>query len=135
MSLAFDATRWQKVQEAYRKWWAGDLDRPLVHLTLKGRNPWPCGTRYPRSSLPASTIDACLPRQLPIVGCTIWSAVSFQAMHSPWFCPNFGPGVVAAFLGLELQNGDNTVWFHQPNAVELADIHFTFDPAQFLVPC
>jgi hypothetical protein len=32
----------------------------------------------------------------------------------PLIIPNFGPGVIAAYLGLELQNGEDTVWFEKP---------------------
>jgi 5-methyltetrahydrofolate--homocysteine methyltransferase len=46
----------------------------------------------------------------------------------PHVFPNFGPGVIAAFLGLELQNGDGTVWFHQPREIELAGLRLQFDP-------
>ena len=39
MPIAFDTTRWQQIRENHRTWWTGELDRPLVHLTLKGREP------------------------------------------------------------------------------------------------
>jgi hypothetical protein len=46
----------------------------------------------------------------------------------PQIFPNFGPGVIAALLGLELRNGEDTVWFHQPDDVELADLKLRYDP-------
>jgi 5-methyltetrahydrofolate--homocysteine methyltransferase len=47
----------------------------------------------------------------------------------PVINPNFGPGSIAAFLGLELRNGNDTVWFHQNEPVKkLSDIRFEFDP-------
>ena len=128
MTLTFDATHWQKVQEDYRKWWAGDLDRPLVHLTLKGRNPGRAEPEIPSFEF-ASFYDLSVP---PEVIADRWlydlECREFLGDAFPMVCPNFGPGVIAAFLGLELHNGNDTVWFHQPNAVELADIQFTFDP-------
>lgn len=46
----------------------------------------------------------------------------------PQVSPNFGPGVIAAFMGLELTNGNETVWFHPKEIKELAKTTFTFDP-------
>ena len=37
--LIFDSSRWDRVRETYRRWWAGELDRPLIHLTLTGCDP------------------------------------------------------------------------------------------------
>ena len=129
MPIAFDTTRWQQIRENHRTWWAGELDRPLVHLTLKGREPG-----RPEPALPsyefASFYDLSVPaeaiadRWLYDLECREFLGDAF-----PFVCPNFGPGVIAAFLGLELQNGNDTVWFHQPHDTPLADLQFAFDPA------
>lgn len=37
--LGFSAGRWQVTRANHRAWWAGGLDRPLIHLTLPGRVP------------------------------------------------------------------------------------------------
>lgn len=36
MGIEFDSTRWARVKDTYRRWWAGDLERPLVAVTLHG---------------------------------------------------------------------------------------------------
>jgi len=39
INFAFHADRWQATRDNYRAWWAGEMDRPLIHLTLLGRDP------------------------------------------------------------------------------------------------
>ena len=48
----------------------------------------------------------------------------------PTVFPNFGPGVVAAFLGATLENGENTVWFHPREETSVAELRFAFDHGQ-----
>lgn len=126
--LDFTADRWQVTRANHRAWWAGGLDRPLIHLTLPGRVP-----RRPEPSLPAFSFASfygpdvsardIADRWLYDLECRHYLGDAF-----PHILPNFGPGVIAAFLGLELQNGANTVWFHQPEEIELADLELRFDP-------
>ena len=40
---------------------------------------------------------------------------------------NFGPGVIAAFLGCVLENGNGTVWCHPSRKQEIRDIQFEYD--------
>lgn len=37
--MDFSSDRWETVQENYRKWWDGDLKRPLIAITIPGRAP------------------------------------------------------------------------------------------------
>ncbi len=128
ISLDFDADRWERTRENHRAWWAGELDRPLIHLTLPGRDPG-----RPEPALPAhgfaSFYDASVSAS-EIAGRWLYDLECrhFLGDAFPHVWPNFGPGVIAAFLGLELQNGSNTVWFHQPDEIELADLGLRFDP-------
>ena len=128
MNLSFNSQRWQATRDNHRAWWAGELDRPLIHLTLPGRDP-----NRPAPALPArdfaSFYDLCVPaaqiadRWLYDLECRHFLGDAF-----PHVWVNFGPGVIAAFLGLQLQNGDGTVWFHQPHEIELKDLEFRFNP-------
>lgn len=126
--MDFNAERWRKVRENYRAWWAGESKRPLIHITLPGRDPG-----RPEPALPAHDFasvydpnvpaEAIVDRWLYDLECRYFLGDAF-----PSILPNFGPGVIAAFLGLDLLNGDGTVWFHQPADVELCDLEFRFDP-------
>ena len=54
------------------------------------------------------------------------SCQKFAGDAFPSVFPNFGPGVIAAFLRASLENGENTVWFCSQKELELADIHFAY---------
>ena len=36
MPIRFAGSRWAKVREDARLWWAGELDRPLIQVRLTG---------------------------------------------------------------------------------------------------
>jgi 5-methyltetrahydrofolate--homocysteine methyltransferase len=128
MNLDFSAARWVRIRESYRQWWDGSLRRPLIHVCLTGRDPG-----RPKPDLPTRdytsfyddsvSAEAIADRWLYDLECRRYIGDAF-----PQVFPNFGPGVIAAFLGLELQNGNGTVWFHQPRDVALADLDLRFDP-------
>ncbi len=128
MAIDFTYERWEKVKVDARLWWAGELGRPLLHTTVSGAD---AGRDEPRAfpegvnplyelSIPAEDVvdhwDWGLSRQ-EYMG---------DAFPSVW--PNFGPGVLAAFMGARHEVADWTVWFHPAEPQELADLHFSYDP-------
>ena len=40
----------------------------------------------------------------------------------------FGPGIVSAFLGANLDNSTGYVWFHAPNKKHISELHFEYNP-------
>ncbi len=129
MNIDFDPARWERVIARHAAWWAGSTTQPLVHLTLAGRDPGRPEPALPYQSFTSAyadsvSVEAIADRMVYDLECRHYIGDSF-----PVFMPNFGPGSIAAFLGLELQNGNETVWFHQPHVAEkLSDIRFDFDP-------
>ena len=128
VNLDFDKSRWEKVQASHRAWWAGTTDQPLIHLTLAGRDPGRPAPALPAHEFtsfyaPSVSAAAIADRLVYDVECRRFLGDAF-----PVITPNFGPGVIAAFMGLELHNGEDTVWFQQPNVVELPQLEFKFDP-------
>ena len=128
MNLDFSPDRWAAVRENHSRWWAGTLGRPLAHLTVAGRDPG-----RPQPALPEREFTSFYGLDAPAAA--VADRWLYQ-LESRWFLGdafpqaqvNFGPGVIAAFLGLELQNGADTVWFHQPAAIELTDLDLRYDP-------
>jgi 5-methyltetrahydrofolate--homocysteine methyltransferase len=120
MSIEFNARRWQETKANYGKWWAGTLGRPIVNITIGGHaagRPEPelrgqgFHSFYERSVTPEQIVD----RWDYDLATRRYPGDAFPAVF-----PNFGPGVVAAFIGCDLANGENTVWFHprEPKAIQ-----------------
>lgn len=114
MKIDFDASRWNRVTEAYTRWWAGELDRPLIAVTLDG-----CEPSMPRPTVPLHGFHSFHGLDTPaeaVVDTWQWAIEQQRYLGDafPAIWPNFGAGVLAAFLGCQLENGlkANTTWFH-----------------------
>jgi hypothetical protein len=128
MSIAFDKHRWERTRENYGLWWEGQLKRPLIHVTLYGRDPG-----RPEPSLPyygftsfydfAVTPEAIVDRWDHNLG-----TLEFLGDGFPGIWPNFGPGVMAAFLGANVTNGIDTTWFHPRELRDIQDLRFEYTP-------
>jgi len=130
MSIGFDRSRWERVKENNRAWWAGELKRPLIHITMGGRDPG-----RPEPELPSHHFTAFCDLSVPAEAIVDrWdynlSTVNFLGDSFPQTWPNFGPGVAAAFMGAELHSSleSHTVWFHPAEELEIPDIHLEYKP-------
>jgi len=129
MAIDFSPERWAKVKETYRRWWAGDLERPVVELVLNGRDP---GRPQPR--VPILSQSTCADLSIPAADLIdrldyelskevyLGDAFPMVNMHM------FGPGTVAAFLGARLDNSSGGVWFYPPVDMPVEEIHLGYDP-------
>ena len=126
-NIDFNAERWRRVKDASRRWWAGTLERPLLCVTLNGRDPG-----RPEPAVPAHGFTAFYGASVSaeqIVDRWTYTLESqrFLGDAFPAVWPNFGAGVMAAFLGATAYNGETTVWFHPPRHQEIADISLKYD--------
>ena len=132
MAIDFDLGRWERVKQTWRRWWAGELDRPLIACAIQGRDPGRAEpklpyhpfTAYYAPSVPAEAVVDRWDYEL--------SKLHFVGDAFPSIWPNFGPGVMAAFMGARSTCGAGTVWFAPEAEREIADIRFTYDPEN---PC
>ena len=127
MNLDFDSSRWAAVEAAHADWWLRPDAAPIIHLTSTGRDP---GRVEP--GLPSHGFTSFYGLDVSPEAIADRMVYDLESMHFlghafPWVLPNFGPGVIAAFLGLELVNGEGTVWFETPPGQELRDIRPQFD--------
>lgn len=128
MPVNFGPERWQKIRENYRKWWAGELGRPLIQIQLWGADP---GRPKPDSPLLEQdncndfsiSPEAIIDRWDYELSCHhfLGDAFPFMPLHA------FGPGVIAAFLGARLEVRQGQVWFFPPDECELGQLHFEHD--------
>ena len=128
MPIDFQLDRWQKIRADYGAWWKGELDRPLIYVTLGGADPGRPEPDVPGVAFTSFHPDSVTPEA--IVDRWDWE-LSHQryigdAFPAVW--PNFGAGVAAAFLGAELQNRQETVWFHPRESVMPPDLKLRYDP-------
>jgi len=127
MKIDFPLERWEETKSNYDKWWQGELGRPLIALSVGGKNPV-----GPEPEVPARNFHSHYDESIPLE--KIFdrhefelSKLEFTGDSFPAFFPNFGPGVIAAFLGCELHNGENTVWFHPAEIKPITQLQFNLD--------
>ena len=125
--IRFSDRQWTNVIENYRKWWKGELGRPILPLTISGADP---GRPMPKNPLLhftncadfSITPDAIIDRMDYDLSTYEYYGDSFPCVKMQYF----GPGVGAAFLGATLEPADNTVWFHLDKKVPIQDLHLTY---------
>jgi hypothetical protein len=127
-SIDFSIERWDRVKEAHRLWWANELHRPLIHVALHGAPSRRAPARHSFKEFTSFYGNDVLVAEVVDSWDAHLSGVRWMGDGFPIVLPNFGPGVVAAFLGCRMENGVDTVWFHPPAALELKDLRFEFDP-------
>ena len=129
MGIDFSLDRWSEIKDIYARWWAGELDRAVITWAVEGRDPGRPEPEIPCYGFTAF-YDLSVPPQAVV---DRWdydlSCRTFLGDAFPRIWPNFGPGVMAAFLGAELHAtiDAKTVWFHPTADREIADIHFEYD--------
>ncbi len=131
MGIHFTPERWSQIRHHADLWWSGELDRPLIQLPVHGAH----APDRPEPSLPnhhfAAFYDLSVSAEAIV---DRWdydlSRIEYLGDAFPGIWPNFGPGVVAAFLGCNLGTdiAANTTWFHPREVRELHELHFRFDP-------
>lgn len=126
MSLAFAPERWETVRTRYQTWWAGNSERPMLHLTTTRAPDRPAPKLPLKGFVSHYGLDVDVDDIVDMWDYRI-SGTEFLADAFPYVWLNFGPGVLAAFLGCELRSDDNTSWFFPTRDVRPRDLHLRFD--------
>lgn len=126
-NIDFSFERFKRVRERFEGWWMGTNQTPIVGATIRGRNP-----RTPKCDVPYLT-QASVDLETPvekIVDAIEYELSSYEYLGDafPFYnMDSFGPGVLAAMLGADLDNQTGRVWFHPKEHIDIDKLNFTFD--------
>ncbi len=125
IDVHFSEQDWQRIERDWSAWWVGELPRALVLIQEKVQ---PRGKRLPHverytSNFPFSmSADKVLDRIQPHLEATRYYGDAF-----PKWWPNFGPGIMAGFIGTKVNSVPDTVWFEPAAQVGIHDVHPCYD--------
>lgn len=127
-NVNFHHEDWERIKRDWTAWWHHEIDRPMVVVNVyewQGKSfvpqhgGWDIETdRYP--------VDIVLDYYQQIL-----ENVTYYGDSWPRWWPNFGPGIVAGFLGANVGSDENTVWFEMAANLGISDIQLQFDPHNF----
>lgn len=124
--LNFTDKDWARVERDTMAWWEGDLERPLVYLAVTDPLPIPYPYGYLSNYPLDMPVDQVIDLYVPFL-----EATHFYADAFPYWWINFGPGIVAGFLGSQVHSvyePSETVWFSPKQKVPIQELHFEYDP-------
>jgi len=128
MGIDFSKDRWECVRENYRKWWSGELERPLIQMSCGGHDPGRKRPDLPDYGFTAFYDFSVSAEQIVDLWDYNLSYVKFMGDSFPHVWPNFGPGIVAAFMGAILEKGNGTCWFLPKEDYSARDVKLEYDP-------
>jgi 5-methyltetrahydrofolate--homocysteine methyltransferase len=128
MSIGFDAARWGQVKEVSREWWAGRLKRPLIHILLQGRDPQRPAPRHPYRYFTSQYPASVTAEEIADTWDYELSKMEYLGDAFPAIWPNFGPGIIAGFMGARVKPEEHTVWFEPVTLKMPADLNLAFNP-------
>lgn len=119
--IRFGQEDWERIRRDYDAWWAGELERPLVYLTTVEPDAKPPTPDRFLANYPATVSAEALCDQFD----ARFRAQRFHGDAFPFWFINFGPGILAGFLGGRVNPRPDTVWFEAAERREMREI----DPA------
>jgi 5-methyltetrahydrofolate--homocysteine methyltransferase len=128
MAIHFSKDRMAQVLENHDRWWRGELGQPLVKVFIENAYPAEnCGTAL--LSQENCTDFTISPEQIIDAFDHSLSRMEYLGDAFPMVSfDSFGPGVLAAFCGAELDNSSGRVWFFPKEELPIEDIHVRYDP-------
>ncbi len=125
MNLRFSDDDWDRIAREYTAWWAHELDRPLVQITGSERDPSVRYADLPSRVAgfgPAVSAEEIVARVTPHL-----EAKRYHGDAVPCWWVDFGPGMLAGFLGAQVHVVPETVWFSPSRTVKAADLHLSWN--------
>jgi len=127
INVRFGAADWERIRCDYARWWAHDLERPLVQIGetvwTEDHPPYPVQqfTSNYGLSMPAHEVVAKYSGHL--------EAKRYYGDAFPRWWVNFGPGILAGFLGARVHSVPRTVWFEPAEDKQAEQLALSMDEA------
>lgn len=126
INVHFSEEDWQRIERDWSAWWAGELDRPMVVMD----NPFSYSIPMEMTEefLQDKPVDEVLDHFQ-----TILEFRQFYGDAWPKWWPDFGPGIMAGFLGANAHCDPRvpTVWFDSPDMRPIEKLTLAYDPDNF----
>lgn len=128
IDLRFTPRDWERIKEHWTAWWHLEIDRPMVVINasewqgkwiIQQHDGWD-------QAKGVFAIDALLDYYQEQL-----ESEEFYGDSWPRWWPNFGPGIVAGFLGAQVRADERTVWFDPPGETSLAELELKFEVENF----
>jgi len=124
VDIHFTDEDWNRVQQAWTSWWLGELERPMVVIEVEP----PPGTDLPFAPSYVSNLPFDLPPEEAVMRYQRrLETMRFYGDAWPKWWLNFGPGIMAGFLGAQVRTAPDTVWFEPSKLGEIRDLRPTYD--------
>jgi len=120
--IRFTQADWRRIERDWTAWWDGQTDRPMVLVSCQDRPPQ--GNHFVTDYPADATVDQILRLEEADLAATRWFGDAF-----PKWWANFGPGILAGFLGCRVETAKGTVWFEPEGEPALDQIGTQLSPA------
>ena len=123
--ISFDSSGWEYVRQRHEGWWERKNKTPLAGAAVQKE-----GVRVQTPLTQANCHDLSkkaedIAREIEVY----LASFEYYGDAYPYYnMACFGPGVLAAMLGAELDNSTGRVWFRPVEIKEISEMHFSFDP-------
>jgi 5-methyltetrahydrofolate--homocysteine methyltransferase len=118
IKIHFTPHNWERIEHDWSAWWAGDLNRPMIIANVAEKPEGKRAALFPLDTPADDVIDYYQ---------DILEHKYFYGDGWPKWWPDFGPGIMAGFLGARVQGDENTVWFEPTQQGPLVDLHLAYD--------
>ena len=123
IDLHFDELDWERIERDWTAWWAGKIDRPMVLIEGPSRPGWQIWQEFVPSAFDLGTdLDTVLDYYQDRL-----EARNYYGDAFPKWWLNFGPGILAGFLGARVHPVWDTVWFEPAESKSISDLRFEYD--------
>lgn len=126
--IHFTDEQYENLRVTYRKWWKGELNRPIVPFVTHGYETKMAPTKAPLLGFTTAWDFSIDPRQFIEAHTYALSSQRFHGEAYPiFFTQRFGAGAMAAFLGCKPKSAPNTIWFLPEKQTPIEELHFEYD--------